>query len=230
VEEEAQPLEERLKDRLVDIVRECQTQLITMFQSTQGQSTDSESLKAYLAPQEIGESVKPSVCSSKSSSQVSVPSTREAQPLPAPTGPFQNFDSLHAINSADFISIPAQYTEYDVLPQKTSSPPPLEGDSSTPDSGYDSTWNNPPIPPESLAPNIAFLQTASHPHLPQQQAAYASNAILLDSEYVDLGGYYGLFQNRNPTFDAAMMDPSWAYLNAHNGNGGLSSMGNGPLV
>jgi hypothetical protein len=33
VEKEAQPLEERLKDQLVDIVRECQSQLISMFQA-----------------------------------------------------------------------------------------------------------------------------------------------------------------------------------------------------
>ncbi|KAH7389987.1 hypothetical protein BKA66DRAFT_460242 [Pyrenochaeta sp. MPI-SDFR-AT-0127] len=31
VEQEAQPLEDRLKERLVDIVRECQAQLVTMF-------------------------------------------------------------------------------------------------------------------------------------------------------------------------------------------------------
>ncbi|ORY09809.1 hypothetical protein BCR34DRAFT_364148 [Clohesyomyces aquaticus] len=32
VEQEAQPLEDKLKERLVDIVKECQTQLMTMFQ------------------------------------------------------------------------------------------------------------------------------------------------------------------------------------------------------
>ena len=32
VEHEAQPLEDRLKERLVDIVRQCQMQLETMFQ------------------------------------------------------------------------------------------------------------------------------------------------------------------------------------------------------
>ncbi len=34
VEQEAQPLEDRLKERLVDIVKECQTQLVALFQVT----------------------------------------------------------------------------------------------------------------------------------------------------------------------------------------------------
>ncbi|KAL1800083.1 hypothetical protein ACET3X_000425 [Alternaria dauci] len=38
VEHEAQPLEDRLKERLVDIVRQCQTQLETMFQTAAGPS------------------------------------------------------------------------------------------------------------------------------------------------------------------------------------------------
>jgi len=38
VEHEAQPLEDRLKERLVDIVRQCQMQLETMFQTAAGPS------------------------------------------------------------------------------------------------------------------------------------------------------------------------------------------------
>jgi hypothetical protein len=40
VEQEAQPLEDRLKERLVDIVKECQTQLETMFQTATGVTND----------------------------------------------------------------------------------------------------------------------------------------------------------------------------------------------
>ncbi|KAJ4373408.1 hypothetical protein N0V83_003703 [Neocucurbitaria cava] len=36
IEQEAQPLEDKLKERLVDIVKECQTQLVNMFQATVG--------------------------------------------------------------------------------------------------------------------------------------------------------------------------------------------------
>jgi hypothetical protein len=40
VEQEAQPLEDRLKERLVDIVKECQTQLESMFQIATGVAGD----------------------------------------------------------------------------------------------------------------------------------------------------------------------------------------------
>ncbi|KAF1844455.1 uncharacterized protein K460DRAFT_397545 [Cucurbitaria berberidis CBS 394.84] len=36
VEQEAQPLEDKLKERLVDIVKECQSQLVNMFQAASG--------------------------------------------------------------------------------------------------------------------------------------------------------------------------------------------------
>lgn len=41
VEHEAQPLEDKLKERLVDIVKQCQTQLETMFQTAAGSSDTS---------------------------------------------------------------------------------------------------------------------------------------------------------------------------------------------
>jgi hypothetical protein len=38
VEQETQTLEEQLKEQLVDILKQCQTQLETMFQATSGSS------------------------------------------------------------------------------------------------------------------------------------------------------------------------------------------------
>ncbi|KAF1952234.1 hypothetical protein CC80DRAFT_423089, partial [Byssothecium circinans] len=50
VEKEAQPLEDKLKERLVDIVRECQSQLVSMFQTTQPQTFDTSELTPALVP------------------------------------------------------------------------------------------------------------------------------------------------------------------------------------
>jgi hypothetical protein len=41
IEQEAQPLEEKMKERLVDVVKECQNHLVSMFQSISGPSTES---------------------------------------------------------------------------------------------------------------------------------------------------------------------------------------------
>ncbi|RYN68691.1 hypothetical protein AA0118_g1174 [Alternaria tenuissima] len=51
VEHEAQPLEDRLKERLVDIVRQCQMQLETMFQTAAGPSNTRA--EATLSPRAI---------------------------------------------------------------------------------------------------------------------------------------------------------------------------------
>lgn len=205
VEEEAQPLEHKLKERLVDIVRECQTQLISMFQTTANPGVEASELAPVLEP----------------------PSTVSAQ-LAAPAAqitetPFGGFDS-YAVTSTDFIPIPAaQYNDCELQPYEQTKPeasPPADVASDSPDSGYDSTWpaasgfhpdttnfvQEVPQPVFTAQPTTAFQQPYHAPQPPP--VAYHEN------EYVDLGGYYGLFENRNQDMlvgGTGIADASWAY-------------------
>ncbi|KAF1994367.1 hypothetical protein P154DRAFT_447722 [Amniculicola lignicola CBS 123094] len=124
VEHEAQPLEDKLKDRLVDIVKECQTQLFSMFQTSHG-SSDVVS---------------------------SVPVTNAAEHDQLATAgaesSFPDFDSF--LSSACYLPSVLEAKE----PMETLKSPDLRASperatSGTPDSGYDSTWTN--IVPEMLA-------------------------------------------------------------------------------
>jgi hypothetical protein len=78
VEREAQPLEERLKDQLVDIVRECQSQLFSMFQGS-GQPVPTEELAARGEPDSV-----PVLADSTPDPAHSF--TESAAALPTPTG------------------------------------------------------------------------------------------------------------------------------------------------
>ncbi|KAL1598784.1 hypothetical protein SLS60_007926 [Paraconiothyrium brasiliense] len=232
IEEEAQPLEERLKERLVDIVRDCQTQLITLFQSTMTRSANSSALSlSQLRIPETDNFVDPSTATR-------IVPVHGTQQRPGPAAPFHNFDSIQTSDTADYLAIPAQYPEHEPMVTKHEASPPVEGGGSTPDSGYDSTWNAAPLPPEHyIQDQDNFTQTlpfAPTPHVPQHQTqpAYNSGPMFVESDYVDLGGYYGLFQSRNAGFDAALMDPSWAYLDStgSDGNGNGMGRGNGAVM
>ncbi|KAF2442696.1 hypothetical protein P171DRAFT_47858 [Karstenula rhodostoma CBS 690.94] len=237
VEEEAQPLEDRLKERLVDIVRDCQTQLISLFQSTLTQSETSPALSlSQLRLPEIETTVAPSP-SLDATTVITVQNTQQQQ-QPGQAAPFQNFDSFQPPDTVDYIPIPAQYPEHEHVVAKHEASPPIEGGSNTPDSGYDSTWNAAPLPPQetyipsqgNFTQTLPFAHAArmpqsqpqpqpqhQHQHQHQPQLAYNAGAMFVESEYVDLGGYYGLFQSRNAGFDAGTMDPSWAYLDGTGG-------------
>lgn len=118
VEQEAQPLEEKLKERLVDIVKECQTQLISMFQGIGGTINVVDASSLMPAPE--------------------LPQQRSDTPVDLS---FQDFDSFHEPTPApEAISLPLSKTEHDLSMINIEKP--LYGDrnSGSPDSGYDSTW------------------------------------------------------------------------------------------
>jgi hypothetical protein len=124
VEQEAQPLEEKLKERLVDIVKECQTQLISMFQDIGG-TVDASRAKVMMPAPEI-----------------------QQETVDIPTDlPFQGFDTSYVVSSNhDPTQLPT--TEHEYVQTGASSysyngtEKPTAGDrsSGSPDSGYDSTW------------------------------------------------------------------------------------------
>jgi hypothetical protein len=204
-------------------VRDCQTQLISLFQSTATQSEDSPAVSlSQLQLPESGAAVEPS----PSLDTTSIVPVLNTQQQPGQVAPFGNFDSFQASEIADYIRIPAQYPEHEQRVAKHEASPPVEGGGNTPDSGYDSTWNHAPLPPQetymqtqgNFTQPLPFVHAA---HIPRQQPqpAYTSGTMYVESDYVDLGGYYGLFQSRNAGFDAGMMDPSWTYLDSTGGDG-----------
>lgn len=243
VEEEAQPLEERLKERLVDIVRDCQTQLISLFQSTTTQSQASPTLSLSQIRHAPGAG-EPAANHPPNTTTMMIPiHGAQHHPGDAPVAPFQNFDSFQAAPqeaATDYIPIPAQYPEHDRLATKHEASPPAEGGGNTPDSGYDSAWHAAPLSqetymqsqtnythalpfaPASVSAPVPVPIPVPATHIPQHHAqpAYsAAGTMFVESDFVDLGGYYGLFQSRTAGFEAGMMDPSWAYMN-HAGGGG----------
>jgi hypothetical protein len=124
VEQEAQPLEEKLKERLVDIVKECQTQLIAMFRGIGGTVDVSNAINLTPAPE-----------------------TSEHIFDPHANRPFRDFDSLHVSPTGpDLTQWPiADYEDVQTDPvpceqNDVKKPSNGEGSSGTPDSGYESTW------------------------------------------------------------------------------------------
>jgi hypothetical protein len=208
VEEEAQPLEDKLKERLVDIVRECQSQLISMFQSTQTQMIDTSELTPALLP--------PAGPAATQGIQI--------QGTQAGTT-FQNFDSFALVApSPDFISIPVtQYTGCGPHQQHEQH---KKEATDSPDSGYDSTWTaGPSLSHQHQEPLPSFQLDGSsfNPSsvYPQQAAGiFMQEPGFAGSDFVDLEGYYGLFetqtqaqtQARDVGFISEVADPAWRYL------------------
>jgi hypothetical protein len=123
VEQEAQPLEGKLKERLVDIVKECQNQLLSMFQTVSGSSGETAILVSDAAPAELA--VGPSIADT--SVLASDYNAGNA---------FVGFDTLPAHRAAAFqATMP--------LLQATVTMPKLPASSNSSDSGYDSTWPGP---------------------------------------------------------------------------------------
>jgi hypothetical protein len=124
VEQEAQPLEEKLKERLVDIVKECQTQLVAMFQTIDGPSIvarSSDNLPAAILP---------------TTSQVSAAIT---QPSTHAVGykAIDMFDGFDSVPPRATVPSPANALSDFQMP---STMPKLPASSNSSDSGYDSTW------------------------------------------------------------------------------------------
>jgi hypothetical protein len=200
VEEEAQPLEDKLKERLVDIVRECQSQLVSMFQTTQPPSNVSTSRPASIP----GLESKPGFSAPK-------PPQNDGNTTDIP---FRGFESVMG-TELEFLTMPA-------LPA-SELPKPEESAEGSPDSGYDSTGANVGVGSGVGANGGAttFQQEREFPTASnlldqatafEQQPNYLPVIPFLGNEYtdnghVDLGGYYGLFEHQNSGFDT--MDPLW---------------------
>lgn len=234
VEEEAHPLEERLKERLVDIVRVCQTQLISLFQSTSNQADS-------LSPLSLSQLQLPDVESTTQSASTTnsrFPTNKVPRVSDSSTA-FQNFDSFQLSSTADFIPIPAQFSEPEQSFAKHEMFSSGEVGSNTPDSGYDSTWNTAVRNQESYAqdhhtfsqtiPFAPLLNLAQHQPQPPPHPVFDSGTTFME-RHSDLGGYYGLFQSRNAVLDAGMMDQSLVYLENASGGESGSLMGQGQNV
>lgn len=208
VEEESQPLEDKLKDRLVDIVRECQTQLIFMFQTMQSRTIDASELNLTL--------VEPAGTHAPHNTQITEHSIGD----PA----FQDFDSYAlAVTSSDFIPIPAiRYQPRDQDQQKQEA-------SDSPDSGYDSTWTNRHAPPlqqqqqqqeARQAPPPFQLDAPSYDtgYFRNQQENFIQEQGFSEAQYVDLEGYYGSFEaqdeHRGVNLVGGAQDLTWPYLDS----------------
>ncbi|CAI6336622.1 unnamed protein product [Periconia digitata] len=167
VEQEAQPLEEKLKERLVDIVRDCQSQLISLFQTTQARPMKVSELTphALLPIAATDEDGKPSANSATDQHR-----NQENAGTFHPQS-FQDFDSFAlAVTAENFIPIPAT-RDIDQYKQTTT-----QDSSGSPDSGYDS--NTAWLPRSDASNTMAVHQHQRHlqqPHLSFQLDAATFN-------------------------------------------------------
>jgi hypothetical protein len=142
VEQEAQPLEDKMKERLVDIVKECQTQLLSMFQTISGTSIDKTVESSSVASiEQVADFV-----TTGTSNQVANVDSSEM---------FIDFDA-HPGDEGDSFR-PSE-------PQSLVTGPKLPTSSNSSDSGYDSTWpathaSNP------LASHMAFDLLTNNAHV-----------------------------------------------------------------
>jgi hypothetical protein len=153
VEHEAQPLEDRLKERLVDIVKQCQTQLETMFQAAAGPSNTSAeaalSSRAQLSENAVQRPVDTH--------------------LPTTFGGFVPTD-LQATSEA----IPPDLQIYEASFRDGAVPETVDLVSDSSDSGYDSislvalpaTGVHNELPQEYFDPN-QYLDLNDYPHFPE---------------------------------------------------------------
>jgi hypothetical protein len=209
VEEEAQPLEDKLKERLVDIVRECQSQLFTMFQTTQAPSHVGAAHVALISAQDTtsGKPAEPA----------------HTNNVPTTELPFRGFDSTASME-ADFMTMPAALHDVAEHPKFEDA---TEG---SPDSGYDSAWHGAGVSTTGASNTFhqdnSFASSAytfDQATMFEQQLNYMPGTTFMsndytESEYVDLGGYYGLFENRDRNVDMEVLDPAWGYTTAGGGN------------
>jgi len=143
VEQEAQPLEDKMKERLVDIVKECQNQLLSMFQTISRSTIDPASALHTAVP----------------APTVNLQSAENLQWTTAggPVDEFEGFDTplVHG-TVASLSTLPSGF-------QMTITAPKLPTSSNSSDSGYDSTW--PPTQTRqcnSSAGNVRFSVPADY--------------------------------------------------------------------
>lgn len=120
VEQEAQPLEDKLKEQLVDIVKQCQAQLESMFQGTSSKS-----------PSDPPPNAVPTTTKAHRR-QISVHAKPEAQAIV--------FGATDLNAQQDPLS-PSIARNYLTVPR-----PPANASSSSSDSGYDSNWLSAAMP------------------------------------------------------------------------------------
>lgn len=202
IEQEAQPLEDKMKEKLVDIVQECQTQLLTMFRTFSG-----------------GSSNNPTSLSNNVVTATELPPSPQTMGLVQQAAHergdvFEEFDSMSAQKTL------TSQTQRPSEIQVTVAAPKLPTSSNSSDSGYDSTW----LPTQ---PHEASLDV--------NQLDFDLAADFTQPEYVDLGGYFGLFENRMdtmPQVSSAMMnaDPcSWSFIESMPGVGDVGAAGHDSL-
>jgi hypothetical protein len=137
VEQEAQPLEDKLKDRLVDIVKECQTQLFAMFQTIDGPK-----IKANNSP----------------TTEVGPPATFEpSASFAQPSTQSGDFVAMDIFDDFGFKATHTTGPSFVAVRSKASSTLPSSSNSS--DSGYDSTWASRQaniVNTNGLQPNLAL--------------------------------------------------------------------------
>ncbi|KAF2028881.1 hypothetical protein EK21DRAFT_113413 [Setomelanomma holmii] len=143
VEQEAQPLEDRLKERLVDIVKECQTQLVSMFQTLDGSNIrpDAQPISSAVAPPTAPPASEPT-----NDPWASVVE-RQGGTM------FQDFDT--SLNNTIRPSLANAAPDF----QMTVAMPKHPTSSNSSDSGYDSTW------PAGRTPALSTnAETSAHIH------------------------------------------------------------------
>lgn len=153
IEHEAQPLEDRLKERLVDIVRQCQMQLETMFQTAAGSSNTRAE-------------VTPSSRAILSEQVIEHPTDTH---LPTTLG-----DSVSTDLQTKSEVNPSQLHIYEISCQGGGVPEITDPISDSSDSGYDSisiaalsaTGVHNELPQEHFDPN-QYLDLSDYPHFPE---------------------------------------------------------------
>ena len=134
VEQEAQPLEDKMKERLVDIVKECQSQLLSMFQTISGATYTAKSANAVI-PGPV----------------VNLRTTEDSQLVNdgKSCDDFEGFDTpLVQGSAASQASLQSGF-------RMTITTPKLATSSNSSDSGYDSTWPPAQAPDSSSNPGNA---------------------------------------------------------------------------
>lgn len=173
VEQEAQPLEDKLKDQLVNIVKECQTQLFALFQSSEGL------LDACAEP-----------------------SFRQQQPK-QPQGEDESFQGFDSLNNAPVPQLAPPTPPYAANAQNNIPEYQKPGASyhggaeDSPDSGtgYDHPWTTAGFQPDMALNEDTFGASASYPDVgayyglfQDQDMTVGSNGLMWGNHALDTGG------------------------------------------
>jgi hypothetical protein len=154
VEQESQPLEEKMKERLVDVVKECQNHLVSMFQAISGSSTGSVTFSDIQSTAQ---------CSVKTHDQVA------ASPLKLTSGTWLSFPAIndcyedaHGHLPTDNIiesAIPSPHPFQVKMAAGNHQLPSTAGSLDFSDSGYGSVW-----------PTATTLQSTQYQHTDSQSS------------------------------------------------------------